>query len=83
MGAEFPYDAAVAVYRHLSKKQEVGEKFYNKIMAIPMLMTVIMQENQHLIVSQDDFAATSIVIHNFSLQRSHSFPKDKIRYTIQ
>lgn len=50
-----------------SKKKEVGEKFYNKIMAIPMLMTVIMQESQNLIVRQDDYASTSIVIHNFSL----------------
>ncbi|WGV60507.1 alpha/beta hydrolase-fold protein [Brevibacillus brevis] len=50
-----------------SKKKEVGEKFYNKIMAIPMLMTVIMEESPNLITRQDDFASTSIVIHNFSL----------------
>lgn len=50
-----------------AKKKEVGEKFYNKIMAIPILMTVIMKESPNLIERQDDFASTSIVIHNFSL----------------
>lgn len=50
-----------------AKKKEVGEKFYNKIMAIPMIMTVIMTESPNLIERQDDFASTSIVIHNFSL----------------
>lgn len=50
-----------------TKKKEVGQKFYQKIMTIPMLMTVIMKESPNLIVRQDDFASTSMIIHNFSL----------------
>lgn len=50
-----------------SKKQEVGRRFYDKIMAIPMIMTVIMQENPNLIVREEDYASTSCIIHNFSL----------------
>ena len=49
------------------KREAVGRKFYDKIMAIPMIITVVMEENTNLIVREEDYAATSCVIHNFSL----------------
>ncbi|ALS23124.1 MULTISPECIES: nitroreductase family protein [Paenibacillus] len=48
-------------------KKEVGQKFYNKIMAIPMIMTVIMKEDPNLVVREEDYASTSCIIHNLSL----------------
>ncbi|MBA2874650.1 nitroreductase family protein [Thermaerobacillus caldiproteolyticus] len=50
-----------------SKKKEVGQKFYDKIMSIPMILTVLMKEDPSLIVREEDYASTSCVIHNFSL----------------
>ncbi|MBW7475467.1 nitroreductase [Paenibacillus oenotherae] len=50
-----------------SKRKETGQKFYDKIMAIPMIITVIMQENTNLIIREEDYASTSCIIHNFSL----------------
>lgn len=49
------------------KKKEVGQKFYNKIMAVPMFLTVIMKEDPNLVVREEDYASTSCIIHNFSL----------------
>ncbi|PWV97348.1 nitroreductase [Paenibacillus cellulosilyticus] len=51
----------------VSKKKDVGQKFYDKIMAIPMIITVIMKEDPNIIVREEDFASTSCIIHNFSL----------------
>ncbi|MFC0215000.1 nitroreductase [Paenibacillus chartarius] len=50
-----------------SKRQETGQKFYDKIMAVPMIITVIMQENTNLLVREEDYASASCIIHNFSL----------------
>lgn len=49
------------------KKREVGRKMYDKIMSVPMFLTVIMREDPNLVVREEDYAATSCVIHNFSL----------------
>ncbi|MDF2724537.1 MAG: nitroreductase [Paenibacillus sp.] len=49
------------------KRQATGQRFYDKIMAIPMIITVIMQEDTNLIVREEDYASTVCVIHNFSL----------------
>ncbi|MFO7341847.1 MAG: nitroreductase [Bacillaceae bacterium] len=49
------------------KKKEAGQKFYNKIMAIPMILTVLMREDPNPVVREEDYAATCCVIHNFSL----------------
>lgn len=49
------------------KRKATGQKFYDKIMAVPMIITVIMQENTNLIVREEDYASTSCIIHNFSL----------------
>ncbi|MBW9219658.1 nitroreductase [Anoxybacillus sp. ST70] len=49
------------------KRKEIGQKFYDKIMSIPMILTVLMREDPNLVVREEDYAATSCVIHNFSL----------------
>ncbi len=49
------------------KRAEVGRKFFNKIMSIPMIVTVLMKEDPRLVVREEDYASTSCVIHNFSL----------------
>jgi nitroreductase len=45
-----------------SKRQAVGQKFCDKIMAIPMIITVVMEENTNLIVREEDYGSTSCVI---------------------
>ncbi|MGO4371027.1 nitroreductase family protein [Paenibacillus sp. 2TAB19] len=50
-----------------SKREATGQKFYDKIMSIPMIITVVMEESTNLIVREEDYASTSCVIHNFSL----------------
>ncbi|WP_077616689.1 nitroreductase family protein [Caenibacillus caldisaponilyticus] len=49
------------------KKKGVGKKFYNKIMSIPMILTVVMKQDPNLGVREEDYASTSCVIHNLSL----------------
>lgn len=49
------------------KKKEVGQKFYNKLMGVPMFLIVVMKEHTNLVVREEDYASTSCVIHNFSL----------------
>ncbi|WP_135556579.1 nitroreductase family protein [Paenibacillus cymbidii] len=49
------------------RKKEVGQKFYDKIMTIPMIMTVLMREDPNLITREEDYASTSCIVHNFSL----------------
>jgi nitroreductase len=49
------------------KKQEIGQKFYDKIMSVPMILTVVMRENPNEVVREEDYASTSCVIHNFGL----------------
>ncbi|WP_042351861.1 nitroreductase family protein [Bacillus massiliigorillae] len=50
-----------------SKKKSEGEKIYNKLMANPMFLMVVMEEDPNLVTREEDFAATSCVIQNFSL----------------
>lgn len=49
------------------KKRAAGQKFYDKIMSVPLFLTVIMKEDPDPVVRQEDYASTSCVIHNFSL----------------
>jgi len=49
------------------KSKELGEFFYNKLMAVPMFVVVLMREDTQLAVREEDYAATSCVIHNFGL----------------
>lgn len=49
------------------KAKELGEFFYKKLMAVPMFVVVLMREDTQLTVREEDYAATSCVIHNFAL----------------
>lgn len=49
------------------KKAATGQRYYDKIMGNPMIVTVVMQEHPYLQVREEDYGATATVIHNFSL----------------
>jgi nitroreductase len=49
------------------KAKELGDFFYNKFMAVPMIIVVLMREDSQLAVREEDYAATSCVIHNLGL----------------
>ncbi|NEW07457.1 nitroreductase [Paenibacillus sp. SYP-B3998] len=49
------------------KAKEIGQKFYDKFMSVPMFLAVVMAENTHPVVWEEDYASTSCLIHNFSL----------------
>ena len=50
-----------------SKKAETGLKYYRKIMSVPTFLMVILMEDAHPMVREEDYAAASCLIHNFSL----------------
>lgn len=58
---------AGAEKRDPANAQELGQKFYNRFMSVPMFVAVVMNENTHPVVWEEDYAATSCIIHNFSL----------------
>ncbi|WP_285768600.1 nitroreductase [Peribacillus sp. SI8-4] len=49
------------------KKKEAGQRGFNKLNGVPMLVAVIMEENPNPMVREEDYAATSALIQNFSL----------------
>jgi nitroreductase len=49
------------------KSEELGQKFYDKFMSVPMFVAVVMKESTHPVVWEEDYASTSCIIHNFSL----------------
>lgn len=49
------------------KGKEMGQKGYDRLMAVPMFLIVLMKENSHPVVREEDYASTSCLIHNFSL----------------
>lgn len=49
------------------KAKEIGQKFYDKLMAVPMFVVVLMKEDPSITVREEDYASTSCLIHNFSL----------------
>ncbi len=53
--------------RDPEKKQEVGERLYNRFMSIPLFVAVVMSENPNPAVREEDYASTCCIIHNFSL----------------
>lgn len=53
--------------RDPEKAKEIGLKFYNKLMAVPMFLLVVMKEHPHPVVREEDYASVSCLIHNFSL----------------
>ncbi|TXK80630.1 nitroreductase [Paenibacillus sp. N3.4] len=50
-----------------AKAKEIGQKFYDKFMSIPMFLAVVMTEHTHPVTREEDYASTSCLIHNFSL----------------
>lgn len=53
--------------RDPEKSKELGQKFYDRFMSVPMFVAVVMTENTHPVVWEEDYASTSCIIHNFSL----------------
>jgi nitroreductase len=53
--------------REPAKSKASGESGYNKLMAVPLFLAVVMREDSQLAVREEDYAATCCVIHNFSL----------------
>ncbi|QNK57772.1 nitroreductase [Paenibacillus sp. PAMC21692] len=49
------------------KSKTLGEFGYNKLMAVPLFLAVVMREDTQLAVREEDYAATCCVIHNFGL----------------
>lgn len=49
------------------KSREAGERFYNRFASVPMYIAVVMKEDTHPVVREEDYAAASCIIHNFSL----------------
>lgn len=50
-----------------SKKQEEGDKLYQKLMGNPAFLLVVMEEHPILSKREEDIEATSCLIQNFSL----------------
>ncbi|NHN29679.1 nitroreductase family protein [Paenibacillus agricola] len=53
--------------RDPEKSKELGQKFHDKFMAVPMFVVVLMKESPAITVREEDYASTSCLIHNFSL----------------
>lgn len=49
------------------EKKRSGEKAYQKMIDVPMYLMVLMEESPDLKLRQEDYAATSCLIQNFSL----------------
>jgi nitroreductase len=49
------------------KSKELGEAFYKRFMSVPMYLAVVMKEDSHPVVREEDYASVSCLIHNFSL----------------
>lgn len=49
------------------EKQKNGEIAYQKMMAVPMFLMVIMEENPNQKLREEDYAATSCLVQNVSL----------------
>ncbi|MFB1049738.1 nitroreductase [Paraliobacillus sp. JSM ZJ581] len=49
------------------EKKRSGEKAYQKMMGVPVYLMVLLEENPDLKTRQEDYAATSCIIQNFSL----------------
>lgn len=49
------------------QRKASGEKAYQKIMSVPVFLMVVTDENPNLKLREEDYAATSTVIQNFSL----------------
>jgi nitroreductase len=50
-----------------TRAQEASMAFYNKMMAVPMYIAVVMKENPVISIREEDYASASCIIQNFSL----------------
>ncbi|MCS7459634.1 nitroreductase [Paenibacillus doosanensis] len=50
-----------------AKSRELGQKFHDRFMSVPLFVAAIMTENTHPVVREEDYASMSCIIHNFSL----------------
>ncbi|SFC87847.1 Nitroreductase [Bacillus sp. OV322] len=53
--------------RDPEKKNEAGQRAYDKLKNVPMFLIVVMKEDPNISMREEDYAATSCLIHNFSL----------------
>ncbi|UFT99081.1 nitroreductase [Radiobacillus kanasensis] len=51
----------------VEERNKNGEVAYKKIMDVPVFLMVVMNENPNMKLREEDYAATSCVVHNFSL----------------
>lgn len=58
---------AAARERNPDKRAEFARKFYDKMMAVPAFLIVVMKEDPQLSVREEDYASTSCIIHNIGL----------------
>lgn len=49
------------------EKEQIKKKTYQNFLKVPVLLMVIMGENENLRLREEDYASTSIVVHNLSL----------------
>ncbi|PYI50650.1 nitroreductase family protein [Paenibacillus flagellatus] len=50
-----------------AKRAELGQTFYDRFMNVPLILVVVMSENPNMAVREEDYAAVSCLIQNFSL----------------
>ncbi|ASS73694.1 nitroreductase [Tumebacillus algifaecis] len=53
--------------RDPQKSKELGQRFYDRFLAVPLFVAVVMKEDPNPAVREEDYASTSCLIHNFSL----------------
>jgi nitroreductase len=49
------------------KAREMSQKRFNKFAKVPLLLAVVMKENEDPVVREEDYASACCIIHNFSL----------------
>jgi nitroreductase len=65
--AEAARESAILKEKDPERRKDAGEKAYLKLRSVPLILLVVMKEDPNLLVREEDFAATSCVIHNFTL----------------
>lgn len=50
-----------------AKKEEMGQRFYDRFMNVPLFVAVVMKEDPNPVTREEDYASASCLIHNFSL----------------
>ncbi|MFJ5623084.1 nitroreductase [Peribacillus loiseleuriae] len=65
--AEAAQAAAMAKEKDPAKKEAAGQREFNKISTPPSILLAVMKEDPNPVTREEDFAAISCVIHNFTL----------------